>query len=60
MEDRGCSNGGVEAQNGKRRVFRPVVADLHHLNEEWDPDPYRSEKLDPDPHFSEKLYPDPH
>jgi hypothetical protein len=26
----------------------PVVADLHHLDE--DPDPNQNEKLDPDPH----------
>ncbi len=32
------------------RVYRPVVADSHHLDEEPDPDPHLSEKLDPDPH----------
>ncbi len=28
------------------RACRPVVADLHHFDE--DPDPHLSEKLDPD------------
>jgi hypothetical protein len=34
------------------RVCRPVVADMHHFDEEQgpDPDPYSSEKRDPDPH----------
>ncbi len=41
------------------RVCRPVVADLHHLDEEQDPDPYLSAKLDPDPHLIAKLDPDP-
>ena len=44
------------------RVYRPVVADSHHFDEEQDPDPdpHLSEKLDPHTHFSEKLDPDPH
>ncbi len=29
---------------------RPVVADLHHFDEEPDSDPHQSEKSDPDPH----------
>jgi hypothetical protein len=34
------------------RVFRPVVADSHHFDEEQDPGPdtSESEKSDPDPH----------
>jgi hypothetical protein len=38
------------------RVYKPVVADFHHFEEELDsdlnphPDPHLSEKLDPDPH----------
>jgi hypothetical protein len=34
------------------RVYRSVVADMHHLYEEQgpDPDPDSSEKNDPDPH----------
>jgi hypothetical protein len=34
------------------RVYRPVVADSHHLDAEQDLDPGRhySEKLDPDVH----------
>jgi hypothetical protein len=37
---------GVEARNGALEGLynRPVVADLHHFNEEQDPDP------DTDPH----------
>ncbi len=38
---------------------RPVVADLHHIDEEPDPDPNQIENSDPDPHQSEKS-PDPH
>jgi hypothetical protein len=38
---------------------RPVVADLHHIDEEPDTDPHQSENSDPDPHQSEKR-PDPH
>ncbi len=30
------------------RVCRPVVADLHHLDEEQDLDPHFSEKPDPE------------
>jgi hypothetical protein len=32
-------------------VYRPVVADSHHFDEEQDPDPdpQKSEKSDPDP-----------
>jgi hypothetical protein len=44
-------------------VYRPVVADSLHFEEELDldPDPHLSEKLDPDPdqYSSEKLDPDP-
>jgi hypothetical protein len=29
------------------RVYKPVVADSHHLNEKQDPDQHKSEKLDP-------------
>jgi len=36
------------------RVRRPVVADLHHFDEEHDPDPHQSESSDPDPHQGEK------
>jgi hypothetical protein len=32
------------------RVCRLAVADLHHLDEEQDPDPHLNQKLDPDPH----------
>ncbi len=46
------------------RVYRPVVADSYHFEEEMDPrpDPQLSGKLGPDrsPHLSEKLDPDPH
>ncbi len=46
-----------------RRIYKPVVADLHHYHfeEELDPDPGRhlNGKPDPDLHFSEKLDPDP-
>jgi hypothetical protein len=41
-----------------RRVCTPVVADLHHFDEEQYPDPDESEKLE-DPHYCEKLNPDP-
>jgi hypothetical protein len=43
------------------RVYRPVVADSHHSDEEQDPypDPHLTEQSDPDPHLSEKLNPDP-
>ncbi len=40
------------------RVFKPLVADSHHCDEEQDPDPHQSENLDPDPHQSENLDPD--
>ncbi len=39
------------------RVCIPVVAYLHHFDE--DPDPDLSEKSDPDPHLSEKSNPYP-
>jgi hypothetical protein len=42
------------------RVYKPVVADSHHFDEEQDQDPDLREKLDLDPSLSEKLYPDPH
>jgi hypothetical protein len=38
------------------RVRRPVVADLHHFDEEHDPDPHQSESSDPDPHQGEKSW----
>ncbi len=54
----GAMDGG-----SKPRVCRPMVADLHHLDEEEDPGPHQSEKSDPepDPQQSEKRdpYPDP-
>jgi hypothetical protein len=31
-------------------VYRPVVADSHHFDEEQDPDPHLNEMLDPDQH----------
>jgi hypothetical protein len=31
-----------------RRVYRPVVADSHHFEEEQDSGRHQSEKLDPD------------
>jgi hypothetical protein len=34
-----------------RRFWGPVVADLHHFDE--DPDPNQNEKLDPDLHYSD-------
>ncbi len=36
------------------RVYRPVVANSNHFEEELDPgpDPHKSEKLDPDQHLS--------
>jgi hypothetical protein len=33
-----------------KRVYRPVLVDSHHFDEELDPDPHKSEKLDPDPY----------
>ncbi len=44
------------------RARRPVFKDSHHLNEEQDSDPHKSEKLDPEPepYLSEELDPDPH
>jgi hypothetical protein len=39
------------------RVFRPLIADLHHLDEE--PDQYQSERSDPDLHQSKKRDSDP-
>jgi hypothetical protein len=40
------------------RDFRPLIADLHHFDEE--PDQYQSERSDPDPHQSKKPDLDPH
>ncbi len=38
-----------------RRVCKPVVvADLHHFDEEQDPDPHQSDMSDPDLHQTEK------
>jgi hypothetical protein len=31
-------------------VYKPVIADFHHFEEEQDPDPHLCEKLEPDPH----------
>ncbi len=48
-------NGGLEAQKMEPlRVYRPEVADSHHVDDEQDTD------QDPDTHLSEKLDPDPH
>jgi hypothetical protein len=41
-------------------VYGPVVADLHHFDEEQDPDPHQSQKSYPDPHQSDKSDPGPH
>ncbi len=43
-------NRGMRLKMEPRRVCRPVVADLHHFDEEQDPDPHQSEKSGPDPH----------
>ncbi len=43
-----------------RRVCRPLVANLQHLDEEQDPDQQWRKKSDPDPHKSEKMDLDPH
>jgi hypothetical protein len=43
----------VNAQN------EAVVADLHHVDEEQNPDLNQSESSDPDPHQSKKPDPDP-
>jgi hypothetical protein len=49
VEGRGRSQWRLEDYKMEpQRVCRPVVADLHHFDE--DPDPDGSEKLDPDPH----------
>jgi hypothetical protein len=39
-----AQNGGLEAQMKPRRVYRPVIEDSQHLNEEQDPDsdPHKS------------------
>jgi hypothetical protein len=46
-----ANDGGMEAQmkSWSRRVYRPVVENFHHFEEELDPDPHWSEKLDLDP-----------
>jgi hypothetical protein len=49
---------GMRLKMEQRRVCRPVVADLHHFDEEQDPDPHQSEKSGPDHHYSEKRDPD--
>ncbi len=41
------------------RVCRPVVANLHHFDEEQNSDPHQSEDLDPDKHQSENSKTDP-
>jgi hypothetical protein len=40
----------------------PVIPDLHHLDEEQDPnpEPHQSKRSDPGPHLSERSDPDPH
>ncbi len=43
-------NRGMRLKMEPRRVCRTVVADLHHFDEEQDPDPHQSEKSGPDPH----------
>jgi hypothetical protein len=43
----------VKAQN------EAVVSNLHHVDEEQDPDPNQSRKPDPDPHHSKNPDPDP-
>jgi hypothetical protein len=40
------------------RVSRPVVAGVHQIDKEPDPDPHRSEKSDPNPHHTENQDPD--
>ncbi len=41
-------------KNRAVRIWRPVVTDLHHFDEEQDPDQHQSEKSNPDPLQSEK------
>jgi hypothetical protein len=48
----GCFRESWVYKFGHWRVYRPVVADSHHPDE--DPDPHISEKLDPDPHWSDE------
>ncbi len=43
-------NRGMRLKMEPRRVCRPVVADLHHFDEEQDPVPHQSEKSCQDPH----------
>jgi hypothetical protein len=38
----------------------PVIADLHHFDEELDPDPHQCERSDPNPRQSEKSDSGPH
>jgi hypothetical protein len=45
-------NGGVVAQNGAMEGLMIPVADLHHIDEEQDPDPRQRETRYPDPHHS--------
>ncbi len=37
-----------------------LVADLHHFDDEQDPDPHQSERLDPDQNLIERPDLDPH
>ncbi len=39
-------NEGLDNQNGTLEVYRPVVADSHHFEEELDTDSHYSKKLD--------------
>jgi len=39
-------------------IYRPVIGNSHHFDE--DRDPHKREKWDPDPHFSENNNPEPH
>jgi hypothetical protein len=50
----------MEALKLKRKTCRPVVADLHHLDEKQDPDPDLSQNSDQDRHLSEKMETNPH
>jgi hypothetical protein len=42
------------------RVCIPVVAELHHCDQEQDPDPQANVRPDLDQHQSERSDPDPH
>ncbi len=57
MESRGRSH--VKAQNGAVEGLWPVVADLHHLDEEQDSDPNPKQSVQSDPYQSENRDQDP-